>query len=516
MKDLYGVSIWMDIMSDELSHLEKRTLLALDEHGGAASPSELTESGEFQQESQVMNAVSWLNSKELVEVDEKVTYYYSLAKKSVGDKDLPERTALKYLKKVGGKCSIQELSEGSGLDGKKTGIAVGWLRKKKWADTVKEGGETVLEMTSKGKKALREKGKDEELIRKLSKEGELPLEELDEYAVKKLKSRKELLDEEQRISRTVILTDEGKKVVDKGIELKPQISQLTPDIIRTGAWKEAEIRPYDIQAFAPTAYGGKRHPMKREIEVVRRVFLDMGFTEINYDFIQSAFWNFDALFSPQDHPARDLQDTFYLSRPATVDIDEEVAERVMAMHEDGGDTRSSGWGYRWSKEEAQRAVLRTHTTVATLRHLSENPEPPVKAFGLDWNFRSEKSDATHLSQFIQIEGVVMEEGANLNMLIGLMKEFYRKMGFDDVKVRPSYFPFTEPSLEVYAKYKGDYLEMGGAGIFREEVTRPHGIDCPVLAWGLGLERLVMLRLGIDDIRDCYTDDLTFLREYPLL
>ncbi len=463
-----------------------------------------------------MNSVSWLNSKGLVGVDENILYYYSLAKKSMGEKDLPERTALKYLKKAGGKCSISEISEKSGLGDKRSGIAVGWLKKKGWARFVKDGGETFLEMTKKGKKALRDKGADEELIRRLAKGGELPGEDLDEYVVKKLKSRKELLKEERKVIRTVKLTDQGRHIVDKGIVLKPQISQLTPEIIRTEAWKEAEIRPYDVKAFAPTKYGGKRHPMKREIEIVRRVFLDMGFTEINYDFIQSAFWNFDALFSPQDHPARDLQDTFYLERPAKLDIEDEVADKVKAMHENGGGTRSSGWGYKWSKEEARRGVLRTHTTVATLRYLSENPDPPLKAFGLDWNFRSEKSDATHLSQFIQIEGIVMEEGANLNMLIGLMKEFYRKMGFDDVKVRPSYFPFTEPSLEVFALYKDKYLEMGGAGIFREEVTRPHGIDCPVLAWGLGLERLVMLRLGIDDIRDCYTDDLTFLREYPLL
>ncbi len=503
-------------MSDELSHLEKCTLLALQELGGEASPSEIKDKGDFEQEAQVMNSISWLNSKGLVEVDEKVTRYYSLAKKSVASKELPERTALKYIKKAGGMCSISELSENSGLGDKRTGIAIGWLKKKGWVNFVKEGGDTFLEMTKKGKKALRGKGKDEELIRELAKEGEMSEGELDKYVIKKLKSRKELLKEDQKVLRTVKLTPEGDKILQKGIVLKPQISQLTPDIIRTEAWREAEIRPYDVKAFAPTKYGGKRHPMKREIEVVRRVFLDMGFTEINYDFIQSAFWNFDALFSPQDHPARDLQDTFYLERPAKLEIDDGVSDKVRAMHENGGDTRSSGWGYKWSKEEARRAVLRTHTTVATLRYLSENPKPPVKAFGLDWNFRSEKSDATHLSQFIQIEGVVMEEGANLNMLIGLMKEFYRKMGFDDVKVRPSYFPFTEPSLEVYAKYKGKFLEMGGAGIFREEVTRPHDIECPVLAWGLGLERLVMLRLGIDDIRDCYTDDLTFLREYPLL
>ncbi len=503
-------------MTEELSHLEKCTLLALDELGGEASPREIKDKGDFQQEAQVMNSISWLVSKGMVEVDEKVTRYYSLAKKSVASKELPERTALKFLKKAGGKCSVSQLNERSGLGDKNTGIAVGWLKQKGWANFVKEGGETYLEMTPKGKKALREKGKDEELLRELALIEEMSEDELEGHVIQKLKSRKELLKEDQRISRTIRFTAKGKGVVDKGIILKTQISQLTPDIIRTGAWKEAEIRPYDVKAFAPTKYGGKRHPMKREMEVVRRVFMDMGFAEIHYDFIQSALWNFDALFSPQDHPARDLQDTFYLDRPNRLELDHELAHKIRDIHEKGGDTRSSGWGYRWSREEAEKAVLRTHTTVATIRYLSENPEPPVKAFALDWNFRSEKSDATHLSQFIQIEGIVMEEGANLNMLIGLMKEFYRKMGFDDVKVRPSYFPFTEPSLEVYARYKGKFLEMGGAGIFREEVTRPHGIECPVLAWGLGLERLVMLRLGIDDIRDCYTDDLTFLREYPLL
>ncbi len=503
-------------MSEDLSHLEKKVLVALGEIGGGGSPKEIQSNGDFDQMVQVMNAVSWLNSKTLVEVEEEVTKYYSLAKKSMAKKDLPERTALKYIDKVGGRCTISEMQEESGLDKKKTGIALGWLKDKGWADMCREGGDTYLVLTKKGRKALKEKGKDEELILRLAKEGELSEKDVDEYTVKKLLSRKEILNERQLVSRTVKLTDKGKKIVDQGIEIRPQISQLTPDIIRTGAWKEAEIRPYDIHAFAPTKYGGKKHPVRREIEKVRRVFLDMGFTEMKHDFVQPTFWNMDALFIPQDHPARDLQDTFYMKYPEKIEIDGEVVEKIKSMHEDGGDSRSKGWRYRWSREEAQRAVLRTHTTVSSIKYLSENTEPPVKAFSLDWNFRSESTDATHLSQFIQIEGIVMEKGANLNMLIGLMKEFYRKMGFDDVKVKPSYFPFTEPSLEVFAKFKDDYLEMGGAGIFREEVTKPHGIDHPVLAWGLGLERMVMLRLGIDDIRECYSNDLTALEEYSLL
>ncbi len=512
---------------DELSYLEKKTLVALKELDGSGSPDEIYELGEFEEgyegetnkekgKVKVMNAVSWLSSKGLVDVEEEVKHYYSLAKKSYAKKDLPERKALKFIDKKGGKCKISALQEKSRLSKKKVGIALGWLKDKNWARIVKENGDSYLEMTRKGEEALDEKGRDEKLLQRLGREERLSDDEVDEYTVKKLLSRKEILDEDEEIFRTVHLSEEGWALVKKGIEIKPEINQLTSDIIQSGAWKEVRIRPYDVKAYAPTEYGGKKHPIKKEIEKVRQVFLEMGFTEIKYDYIQPTFWNMDALFIPQDHPARDMQDTFYMSSPDKMEIEGDIVERIKDMHEDGGDTRSEGWRYDWSKEEAERAVLRTHTTVTSIKHLSENSEPPVKAFSVDWNFRSEATDATHLSQFIQIEGIVMEEEANLNMLIGLLKEFYKKMGFEDVKVRPSYFPFTEPSVEVFAKFQGDYLEMGAGGIFREEVTKPHGIDCPVLAWGLGLERLVMLRLGIDDIRECYGNDIDMLKESPLL
>ncbi|MFW6141700.1 MAG: phenylalanine--tRNA ligase subunit alpha [Candidatus Saliniplasma sp.] len=503
-------------MSKELSYLEKKTLLALDDLDGKASPDEIMKSGDFDEKVQVMNAVSWLESKGLVHVAEKVKKYYSLVKKSLAKKDLPERKALKYIDKAGGKCSISELQERSSLDKKKVGIALGWLKDKRWARIVKEDGESFLEITSKGKKALKERGRDEKLIRWLGKEGKLSDDQVDEFTVNKLLSRKEILKEDQEILRTVELTDDGINILDKGIELEPEIAQLTPDIIKTGAWKEARIRPYDVKSFAPTKYGGKRHPINREIEEVKRVWLEMGFTEVKFDYIQPAFWNMDALFIPQDHPARDLQDTFYMRKPEKIPIEGDEVHRIREMHESGGDSRSKGWGYNWSKEEAERAVLRTHTTVCSIKYLADHPEPPVRAITIDRNYRCEATDSTHLPEFAQIDGILMEEGANLNMLIGLLRKFYKKMGFDDIKVRPGYFPFTEPSIEVFAKFKGEFLEMGGAGIFRREVTKPHGIDSPVLAWGLGLERLVMLRLQMDDIRECYNNDLSFLREYPLI
>jgi phenylalanyl-tRNA synthetase alpha chain len=251
------------------------------------------------------------------------------------------------------------------------------------------------------------------------------------------------------------------------------------------------------------------------IEKIRRIFLSMGFTEIQGDFVLPAFWNFDALFQPQDHPARDQLDTFYLSNPSKMPLpDERVVRRVAEVHETGGSTGSTGWRYPWNRAEAERAVLRSHTTPITLRWLGEHPEPPQKAFIIGRVFRPDAIDVTHLPEFHQIEGVVMEDGANLAQLIGIIEEFYRRLGFARAKFRPGYFPYTEPSMEPEAQRPdGRWMELGGSGIFRPEVTAPFGLKAPVLAWGLGLERVIMAIEGISDIRQLYLSDLDWLRDH---
>jgi phenylalanyl-tRNA synthetase alpha chain len=222
----------------------------------------------------------------------------------------------------------------------------------------------------------------------------------------------------------------------------------------------------------------------------------------------------DALFTAQDHPVREMQDTLYLTRPATIELpDRELVDRVREMHE-RGDGDSDGWQYQWETEEARRALLRTHTTVNTIRYLAEHPDPPVKVFSVGPVFRNEALDSTHLPEFVQVEGIVMEEGASLSMLVGLLREFYARMGLPDVRIRPGYFPYTEPSLEPEIYHNGQWMELGGAGIFRPEVTKPLGVQHPVLAWGLGLERLVMTLLEVKDIRKLYVSDLDWLRESP--
>ena len=211
----------------------------------------------------------------------------------------------------------------------------------------------------------------------------------------------------------------------------------------------------------------------------------MGFARSKGQIIQSSFWNFDALFQPQDHPAREMQDTFYLDTKAEIPDYTKVKE----MHECGGGVGSTGWGGRWSPEVARQEVLRTHTTGVTIKYLAEHPRPPIKAFGIDRVYRREAIDATHTPEFEQLEGIVMDEGVTFCHLLGILKEFYAKMGFEEVRFRPGYFPYTEPSVEPEVFIDGlGWVELGGAGVFRKEVTAPFGIEHPVLAWGLGVSQ----------------------------
>jgi phenylalanyl-tRNA synthetase alpha chain len=240
----------------------------------------------------------------------------------------------------------------------------------------------------------------------------------------------------------------------------------------------------------------------------------MGFTELYGGIVQQSYWNFDALFQPQDHPAREMQDTFYLKETLPLPPG---YERVKAMHETGGETSSTGWGGVWKEEKAEQCVLRTHTTSVSIQHLANNPNPPVKAFCIGRVYRRETIDTTHLAEFEQLEGIVMDEGVNFGNLLGILREFYHRMGFEGVRFKPSYYPYTEPSLDAEVFVEGiGWIEMGGAGIFREEVTAPLGIQYPVLAWGLGVSRIAMLRLGLKDLRQLHHSDIAFLRETPAL
>lgn len=322
--------------------------------------------------------------------------------------------------------------------------------------------------------------------------------------------RKLVIKHEEKF-RTVSITDAGNELATQGLVLEEEIAQLTPELLKSGAWKNKKFRPYRLDITPKPLYGAKIHPYRRLIEQMRQIFLEMGFAEIKGGIIQSSFWNFDALFQPQDHPARDMQDTFHLD--STCELPAEYFEKVAAMHEHGGEIDSCGWGGTWDKELSRRNVLRTHTTSVTVKYLADHPISPVKAFCIDRAYRRETIDPTHTPEFEQLEGVVMDKDMSFADLLGLLAEFYHRMGFEEVRFRPGYFPYTEPSVEpeVYVDGLG-WVELGGAGVFRREVSEPLGIKDPVLAWGLGVSRLAMLKLGLKDLRLLYQSDIDWLRK----
>ncbi|MDD1693203.1 MAG: phenylalanine--tRNA ligase subunit alpha [Methanoregula sp.] len=323
-----------------------------------------------------------------------------------------------------------------------------------------------------------------------------------------------ILREEEKVRYELSITNNGTLLVKQGIDLREEIGTLTRDQILSGAWKTANLRKYDVSKLPKKVYPGKIHPYQRIIGEMREILLEMGFTELYGGIVQQSFWNFDALFQPQDHPAREMQDTFYLRETLPLP---KGYEKVKAMHISGGDTSSTGWGGSWKEEKAEQCVLRTHTTSLSIQYLAQNPNPPVKAFAVGRVYRRETIDTTHLAEFEQLEGIVMDENVTFGNLLGILREFYNRMGFESVRFKPSFYPYTEPSLdaEVYVDGIG-WIEMGGAGVFREEVTAPLGIKYPVLAWGLGVSRIAMLRLGLKDLRLLHKSDVAFLRETPSL
>lgn len=497
----------------ELSYNEKKVLLTLHKLHGPVTIKEITEKGDFSQDVEVANAASWLQSKKLVALTTSMTTVYSLGKdgRHFLDKGLPEKRALKYLADNGGSAPLSSLSKV--LAGEEVPIAVGWLRTNGWA-TIKKDTDTILSITPAGSQAVTQITDVEKLLRELHEHPESPQEKT---RVGPLLARKNVLKEKDLIKTTVSLTEEGEHVLQHGLDLTEEISQVTSGIIKSREWAHKTIRPYDIHAFAPAVHGGTPHPLIQLVGQIRQIFVEMGFQEIEGNYVESSFWNMDVLFIPQDHPAREMQDTLYCKTPKSLPItDLALFKKVAEVHENGNATGSTGWGYSFSKTEAERALLRTHTTVNTIRYLYFNPVPPAKVFSIGRVFRKESIDATHLPEFHQIEGIVHEEGATFRQLLGIIKEFYTRMGFEKIRFRPGYFPYTEPSMEVEVFWNGKWMELGGSGVFRPEVTIPVGVTSPVLAWGLGLERLAMLRFGLHDMRDLYVSDLDWIQSKPLL
>jgi phenylalanyl-tRNA synthetase alpha chain len=499
-----------------LPEIEYRILAAL-EAGKALAVAEIVKQTGADQ-SLVMAGATLLAQRGLVAISEESQEEFSLTddgKAAAGD--FPERKALAALKVAGGAAGFAELPKLLGKDDIRAEMK--WLTKKGWC--TRDAG--VLALSANGETALNMKGADETLVEKLAAlgqatESELAATGLDvTAALELLKGRNELLKRKKRVNRKLSLTDAGATLKSGGIEPAVEVNQLTPEILAGGKWRDVIFRKYDPGLATAPRYPGKEHPLQRVIQEIRQAFFEMGFEEVASPTVDTAFWVFDALFQPQDHPAREMQDTFYVAEPKRGRLpDDRLVREIARTHENGGDTGSTGWRYKWDSEKARQLVLRTHTTAASIRALAANPRPPRKVFCIGKTFRREATDQTHQAEFMQIDGIIIDEQATLATLFGTLEEFYKKMGAEEVRFRPSFFPYTEPSAEAFAKMGSlGWIEMCGSGVFRPEVTRPLGCKAPVLAWGGGVERIAMLRYGLEDIRKLYMADIDWLRQARL-
>lgn len=293
-----------------------------------------------------------------------------------------------------------------------------------------------------------------------------------------------------------------------------EIGEVTPKMLSSGEWKNGVFRGYNIAVPPARVIPGRTNPYVQFLESVKDKLCSLGFQEFDGPLVETEFWNGDALFMPQFHAARDIHDVYRIKNPTHAkSIEEPYLTNIANVHKDGGNSGSRGWNYEFDNEFTRRLILRSQGTVLSAHQLHK-AEIPGKYFGIARCFRYDKVDATHLSDFYQTEGIVLGKDVNLKTLLGFLEMFAKEIaGATEVKYVPGYFPFTEPSIEVHIKHPVlGWFELGGSGIFRPEVTKAMGVDCPVLAWGIGIDRMALMALGLNDLRELFCEDIERVRQ----
>ncbi len=514
----------MDVRSliDSLHPLEIKVLTAFGHNPSGSLDTEQLASATGLESSQLSMAIEWLLAKSLVTIDkETVTPIVSLTPvgKRYSAAQSPIEEVLAAAKRAAGtgqRLTIQDLHSQQGLDPSDVSKVVGRL-KKEGALLIVQGGciESTGRPSSTAERLRTLLQQVHQGPRELESFPEADRHIIHDYAVKR-GNAKEPFRVDERVARSFKLASAGVTAVEHLAEqgVAEEVSQLSPDLLKDGSWRTKRFRKYTISLRAPRIGTGKKHPYREFLDTVKTKFVSMGFQEMRGSLVETEFWNMDALFMPQFHPARDIHDVYFVKHPThATRIAEPFVSRVAKAHQDGGKTGSSGWGYSFDVERAKRLVLRSQGTAVSARTLASEPATPGKYFSIARCFRYDQVDATHATDFFQVEGIVLGEDINFRTLLGLLNLFAREVAqAKEMKFIPAYFPFTEPSVELHVRHpRLGWMELGGAGLFRPEVTLPLGVTVPVIAWGLGLDRMAMVALGIHDIRELFTDNLDMIR-----
>ena len=467
-------------------------------------------------------AFSWLGGKGLVkEISRTPHTFFEITDlgKELAEKGTVEERAVAFVKSNGA-ATLPEIAKGIGVEQKDIGSAFGMLSKegifkmneeKKAEYTGKELPLKITIVSTLFQKALTDPSGT------LSQD-DLSKDELE--AISGLAKKRGATDAPfKTYSRETVVYNLCGECDAVAAELKKvgvtgnEIGEITTKMLESGSWKDGTFRGYNISIPPARNIPGRINPYVSFLESVKDKLCSLGFQEFDGPLVETEFWNGDALFMPQFHAARDIHDVYRIKNPTHAkSIEEPYLSNVAAVHENGGKSGSRGWNYSFDRDFTKRLLLRSQGTVLSAHQLHK-AEIPGKYFGIARCFRYDKVDATHLSDFYQTEGIVLGKDVNLKTLLGFLEMFAKEIaGAEEVKYVPGYFPFTEPSIEVHIKHpKLGWFELGGSGIFRPEVTKAMGVDVPVLAWGIGIDRMALMALGLNDLRELFCEDIEKVR-----
>jgi phenylalanyl-tRNA synthetase alpha chain len=499
----------------EMRENEAAVLKALQAYGGSCSFDELLTASK-QDNSAVTRALANLQEKQLVRVREFEQVIVHLTDEGLeyAKQGLPERRLILSVLELGGEATLEQAARRANIRPEFAKVALGQVKSAKWGEVTSQLQKVVLKASGIPDKTVLERA-----LETIAAKKDIPLDELPANlrdTVGMLK-RRQLLESRKQKKRDIELTQQGWKALEQGVTVPTEVSDLTSELLVSQRWRSVNFRKYNIAAPVAPLWPGKKQPYRQFLDTLKRRLVALGFKEMSGPIVELMFFNCDALFMPQDHPAREIHDIYFVKADKRGDLGEHerFMEPVAETHENGWKTGSTGWGYRYSREEALKLILRSQGTAMSARTLvSKDLEIPGKYFSIARCFRPDQVDRTHLTEFNQVEGIVVGADLSLRDLLGVLERFAIEIaGADKVRFRPDYFPFTEPSIELQAYKEGyGWLEFGGSGIFRPELTVPLGIKVPVIAWGIGVDRLYMMRAGVDDIRLLFAQDLEWMRK----
>lgn len=495
----------MQDLIKKLHPLERAVLPLLQKH---TNLQDITKASKLQ-EIEVMRALQWLENKKVLTINKQEKTMINLDKNGLDYKShgLPEITFLKSLTTQF--QPLSKIAKTSKLDPGELNASLG-LCKQKQSIEIQKNKELELKITTKGKNSLKSSSPEQNFLKKSFPLNPEKLTKQEQLILKDLRKRKSLLTLSTNKTMTISLTPLGKTLSKQKIS-QNVVNRLTSAMLKDRSWKSKDFREYDVEINVPQISGGRRHPYSESLNIIRNIFLEMGFQEMRGPWVETAFWGMDSMWIPQDHPAREAQDTFYLDRKGNLP-DKALLKKIKAAHENGFNTGSTGHTKEWKEDLASELILRQHSTSTTFRYFHKlKLNHNCKYFYIANNFRNEAVDATHLPEFGQAEGFIMGDNLSLADLMGFVREFYAKLGITKIRFKPTFNPYTEPSMEAhyYNEKLGKWYSLINSGIFRPEALAPYGITKSVIAWGMGSSRIAAILTGKAKLREVLGPEVDF-------